>query len=58
MGKVYLGGAKPVGGKGQSHKCRGKMVLDVLMLSIQNLMEVIEFIGENALLNAEIKGYS
>jgi hypothetical protein len=34
------------------------MVFEVLMLSIQNLMEVIEFIGENALLNAAIKGYS
>ena len=47
MGKVYLGGAKPVGGKGQSDECGGKMVLEVLMLSIQNLMEVIEFIGKS-----------
>jgi hypothetical protein len=58
MGKVYLGGAKPVCGKGQTDAQVAKMVFEVLMLSIQNLTEVIEFIGGNAHLNAGIKGCS
>jgi hypothetical protein len=50
MGKVYLGGAKAVGGKGQTDACAGKMVLWILMLSIQKLMEVIEFIGKSSII--------
>jgi hypothetical protein len=33
-------------------ECVGKMVFVVFMLSIQKLMEVIEFIGENSLSKA------
>ena len=58
MAKVYPDGTKPVRGKGRRDECRGKMVLEVLMLSIENLMEVIEFIGKNPVLKTAYKGNS
>jgi hypothetical protein len=52
MDKVYLAAKSLSAARPKTDECAGEMVFVVFMLSIQKLMEVIEFIGENSLAKA------